>query len=66
MILLYQCAVGQMQVDDVPVEYAGEGGQTREREGQGRRRPVGRGSSQESEEGGREDDNDEVTTKDST
>ena len=59
-----------MQVDEVPVEYAGEGGQRRERDGRGRRRPVGGGSPQNGDEGeGGErgsGDPDEVTTKDST
>ena len=60
------------QTDEVPVEYAGQGGQNREREGQGRRRQVGqRNPRHGDEEGGDEDtrgdgDTEDVTTKDSS
>ena len=57
-----------LQVDNVPVEYAGEGGRSQEREGRGRRRPVGNSqhSDDEEEGGGGDSDPDEVTTKDSS
>lgn len=57
-----------IQGDEHPVEYAGEGGPSKGRDGQGRRRPVGHGSPQhreDGESGGDGDDDDEVTTKDS-
>ena len=60
-------------MDDAPVEYAGEGGETREREGHGRRRQVSQRSPRHGEEGeGGEGDTrvdrdiDDVTTRDSS
>lgn len=59
-------------MDDAPVEYAGEGGQRREREGHGRRRQVSGRSPRPGEEDagegttGEDRDTEEVTTKDSS
>ena len=61
----------QCQVDEAPVEYASEGGQSREGEGHGRRRQVGQRSPRHGEEEGGEPatgedtDAEEVTIKDS-
>ena len=58
------------QVDEVSVEYAGEEGQSKMKEGHGRRRPVGQRSPQRGEEDRRAgtigEDPEEVTTKDSS